>query len=111
MLHIVSFQNQERPGAASRRRREGRLVETETITLEGEVPALDHGLLQSPGTESIQDDVESLAFYTNDAERFVHSDMDAEDDGSGVTTCTIGMLALHTTIAAFQPRPFLRKYD
>ncbi|EXF83335.1 hypothetical protein CFIO01_07424 [Colletotrichum fioriniae PJ7] len=37
----------------------------------------------------------------------VHSDMDAKDDRSEATTCTIGMLALHATVAAFEPRPFL----
>ncbi|KAI3537086.1 hypothetical protein CSPX01_10384 [Colletotrichum filicis] len=40
-------------------------------------------------------------------ESSAYSDMDVKDDRSEVTTCTIGMLALHATVAAFEYRAFV----
>ncbi|UQC86389.1 uncharacterized protein CLUP02_11890 [Colletotrichum lupini] len=37
------------------------------------------------------------------------SDMDVKDDRSEATTCTVGMLALHATVAAFDPGVFLNE--
>ncbi|KXH52930.1 hypothetical protein CNYM01_08169 [Colletotrichum nymphaeae SA-01] len=46
-----------------------------------------------------------------DTQSSVHSDMDVKDDRSEATTCTVGMLALHATVAAFEPRAFVIDED
>ncbi|KAK1450204.1 hypothetical protein CMEL01_07540 [Colletotrichum melonis] len=45
-----------------------------------------------------------------DAESSIHSDVAVEEDHFRVTTCTIGLLALHATINAINPRAFPRAY-